>query len=136
MIDNNPRLKPTIRKILNGTHKTDCDVNQIRLTKDPNPLTDEEKNQISQLQNKASLVNPLAPLTAAFSSVFASVRRKPKSIRVQATGTPQSKREIQKIQQELEQDIGVNVYGEGVRTGYEKHVNHAARRSKGESIYR
>ena len=136
IIINNPRLKPTIEKILNGTHKTDCDVSEIRLTKDPNPLTDEEINEISLLQNKASLVNPLAPLTAAFSSVLASLRPKPKSTRDQTTGTPQSKGKIQKIQEQIDHEIGDSFYDQNIRDKYEKHVNHAARRSIGESIYR
>ena len=140
IIANNPRLEPTIRKVLNGTHKTDCDVNQIRLTKDPTPLTEEEKYQISQLQsqlqNKASLVNPVAPLTAAFSSVLASLRPKPKSIRHQTIRTPQSKKQIQKYQEQIDYEIGDSVYDQNIRDKYEKHVNHAARRSKGESIYR
>lgn len=136
IIYNNPRLKPTVEKILNGTHKTDCDVNQIRLTKDPNPLTPEEQYQILQLQNKASLVNPLAPLTAAFSSVIGSLRRKPKDTINQPIRTPQSKEQIQKYQEQIDQEIGNSFYDQNIRDKYEKHVNHAARRSKGESIYR
>lgn len=143
IIDNNLHQKSKIEKILNRTKQSDCDTNKIRLTKDQPPLTQDE---ILQLQNKISLVNPVSPLSTAFSSVIAPFLPTPKLTKEQLMENAATQRRIRsetvgfrnnrkEIEQLIEQDIGVNLYGEAVRTGYENRVNHAAQRSKNQQIY-
>lgn len=88
----------------------------------------------------------MSPLSTAFSSVIAPFLPTPKLTKEQLMENAATQRRIRseivgfrnnrkEIEQLIEQDIGVNLYGEAVRTGYENRVNHAEQRSKNQQIY-